>query len=73
MEKIDVKTEHIATLSENIQSPLVKTMIILLQILIDEARVENDIAIGDEILKNQGKIAGFKTLREYIIRPQVRL
>ena len=69
MEKSDIKIQHISLISENIQSPLVKAMLMLLGLMIDETRVENDIASGDEILKNQGRIAGYKTLRDYIVRP----
>ena len=38
----------------------------LLDILISETRLDNDLADTSSVLKNQGKIAGYRTLKEYI-------
>lgn len=40
----------------------------LLDILIAEARIDNDTAPADAVLKNQGKIDAFLTLKTYLER-----
>jgi hypothetical protein len=40
----------------------------LLDILISEVRVENDYAEGNSLYRNQGEIAGYMKLKEYIQR-----
>lgn len=71
MENNDVKFQHIVMLAENSQSPVVKSLIALLELMITETRAENDDAAGDTFIRNQGRITGYKLLREYITRPAI--
>lgn len=71
MENNDVKFQHIAMLAENSQSATVKSLLYLLELMIADARISNDTATGGDFIRNQGKISGYKLLREYITRPAI--
>lgn len=45
-----------------------QNMIKLIDLLIQEARVDNDVADTTVFLQNQGKISGYSVLKEYIER-----
>lgn len=42
-----------------------KNMIHLIDILIDEARQDNDTALADQVLRNQGAINYLRRLKDY--------
>ena len=48
-----------------------RKVITLLDILINEARIDNDTAPADAVLKNQGKIDALMTLLSYLQRPEM--
>jgi hypothetical protein len=62
------KAELIAEISGRRTDPTVQLMLKLIESLIQETREENDTAPPDRFVRNQGKIAGYVDLREYILR-----
>lgn len=62
------KREIIKFLSENNASPFIRNVVSLCEILIDEARVANDEARGEDIGVNQGQIKALKSLITFITR-----
>lgn len=60
------KTEIIKNLNLEKTHPLVRNMLELMDILIQENRIDNDTA-GEDLFKlNQGKIIGMLILKDYI-------
>ena len=51
-----------------IHLPAVQNVLKFLDVLIQEAREENDTADHDNVLRNQGAIAGYKIFADYIKR-----
>jgi hypothetical protein len=61
--------EKIAATNEftDLQStPAGKIVLNLINVLIDEVRRNNDNAEADQVIHNQGKIAGFKQIKGYL-------
>ena len=48
--------------------PAIQNVLKFIDVLIQEDRVENDTANHDNVLRNQGAIAGFNILSDYIKR-----
>ncbi len=64
-----IKKEIIAYLCGNRDSPLIKNVVSLLELLTQEYRVDNDTALGDAVLRNQGSISALSRLKDYISKP----
>jgi hypothetical protein len=62
------KLQIIVDLFENNSCSFSKNTIMLLNVLIEEARVSNDDAEGPEVVRNQGKIIALKSVRDYILK-----
>jgi hypothetical protein len=62
------KTTHISELMAMRGTSPGQTIIALLDILISEAREDNDTADPVTVPRNQGKIEAWKQFRDYIIR-----
>lgn len=62
------KVELIGRLYNSRQDPVGKDLLALLDIEIDEVRADNDTAEGMTIFRNQGKIEGYKELKDIIIK-----
>jgi len=60
------KAEAIFELNGMKHDPACKSMVKLLDILIDEVRIQNDEAPAERVLGNQGEIRAFMRLKEYI-------
>jgi len=66
--KDPVKAELIMEISGAKNEATCQKILKLLNLIIDETRIENDRAEEKEFLKNQGKIQGFLELKECIER-----
>jgi hypothetical protein len=62
------KGKLILELSAGKDDLMVKKTMDLVDILINEVRVDNDTAQKDDFLRNQGEIRGFNRLKEMILR-----
>jgi hypothetical protein len=60
--------ELVTDLHNGEKDPQVQNVVKLAEILIAEARIDNDTATPERVLKNQGKIEGFLSLVMYIQR-----
>lgn len=63
-----IKAEAIFEVNSLVREPAGKKLLDLLDILIKEARLENDTILKDNLQFNQGKIAGWGQLRDYLVR-----
>jgi hypothetical protein len=64
----DKKIALMRELHENKSLQALRTVVELLNVLIDETRESNDDAHGDQLLRNQGKIEACKTIRDIILK-----
>jgi hypothetical protein len=62
------KQELVSDLHAALREISIRKVVALLEILINETRVDNDTASKDQFLHNQGKIQAFLSLKEYIER-----
>ena len=62
------KLQIICNLFENNSCSFSKNTVSLIDVLIEEYRVNNDDAEGTEIVHNQGKITALKVVRDYILK-----
>lgn len=62
------KVELIGRLMSVRQEPTCRVFMALLDLLIEETRVNNDTAEGGTLWRNQGKIEGYKELIEIITK-----
>jgi len=62
------KAELIFEISGSRAESVCRNILSLLDILIDEVRIENDTAAPDTFMQNQGKIKAYTALKDYILR-----
>lgn len=60
------KAELIISISSLQSAPVVQSIVKLIDIFIDEARIDNDTADINVVKRNQGGIALLSTLKDYI-------
>lgn len=68
LEEQRVKAEAIFEFSGLQGGPAGKMVLRLLDLLIEEVRRENDTVPPGEVLRNQGKIAAWTQMRDYLVR-----
>jgi len=62
------KAEAISEFTALKHDPAGRPIIKLLDVLIDEIRVNNDTAVTEMVVKNQGKIEAYLELKRYILK-----
>ena len=62
------ETALIAELHEHYTESFCQTLLQLLNIMILRAREDNDTAVGDSVIMNQGEIRAYKQLSDRIVR-----
>jgi len=62
------KATLIAELNGAKDSPMCKSLLSLLSLLIQEARIANDTAVSLEVVSNQGKIGAYSDLKDIILK-----
>lgn len=60
--------EYITLLRDNKDTGLVQAMLGLFDEIIAKSRRDNDEATGEFVIANQGKIAGMKQIKNYILQ-----
>lgn len=63
---MEIRQQVSKAIKELHESPSVQKVMPLIDALIEESRVQNDTATVEEVVVNQGKIAGWKELKEYL-------
>jgi hypothetical protein len=64
----NAKAVLIAEVHTSKNDPAMKSMLKLIDLLIDEARELNDTAEGNNIYRNQGAVIALNVVKEYILR-----
>lgn len=63
---MEIRQQVSKAIKELHDSPSVPKVIALIDALVEEVRVQNDTATAEEVVANQGKLAGWKELKEYL-------
>ena len=64
----DKKMALMRELHENKSLQALRSVVELLNVLIEETREANDDASGDQLVRNQGKIESYKAFRDIILK-----
>lgn len=62
------KAELITNIFNSKQTPVSQNIILLINTLVEETRVDNDTADEDTVKRNQGGIAHLMILKDYILK-----
>lgn len=68
-EEHDKKIRLIRAINQEFSGQMHKPVLDLIDVLINETRIDNDTAQGRQFLMNQGKVAAYMQLRAYIVKP----